>query len=885
MWELIKSIGHLKYNYPIDLIMKGLKPMKNKKRITISYKFTVGTVLVSIATIIIAYLGLNGYKSTMVDEVYDNTKTKLHDALFQKINAKKAIGLTNAYSIANDGQIKKALYQDKRHFAIASLNTINQTFKSNTQFKNIKVHLHTKENRSYLRNWKPEKFGDDLSSFRKSVVYVNANKKPANGFEIGKAGLSLRAVVPIMDEATHLGSLEFIQGLNSVAKAFDKNKEGFLLLMDKKVTSVKQFNEKSVFQKDYIISQKFVRDEFLQDAKKIDLKELMTSKYLLSDKYFYIYEEVKDFEGKTLGIYLLGEPLNVVNVAIDETTNLIYISLLAIVLAVFASLAATLINLKATVLQPLIGLKESIIHVRDDHTSDKVNVKNNDELGDVVVEFNKYLDQIAKDREQDQIVINEAKSVIVRSNRGLLNTSITSQAASKRVQELADAVNSLVKGMHQNLDKLAQTLLAYSNAKFDYEGEPLKGVTGEIASIMQGAVNTGVTMSGILAMIDNTTKKLSFASKDLNKASTELSNSSNSQAAGLEETAAAIEEILSTIRQTSQNATKMNDLANEVTDSAKAGQDLANKTSESMSEITTEVNAINEAITIIDQIAFQTNILSLNAAVEAATAGEAGKGFAVVAGEVRNLAARSADAANEIKALVENATNKAKNGQKISEAMIEGYNNLNQNITATIELIQDVTNATKEQQNAMTQINDTVNDLDKMTQKNASVASSINQMAHANEELSNQLQSAVDRTSYFERSKRRACDADLMFDLNSLKADHIDFKNSNFIKCNDGKRFKVTSHHNCRMGKWIENMTDPDFLEAPHWEDLKTAHRDVHMMTQDTVDLYAGGYADGQVFSVTDNVEKNVEKVFYLLDEIREHKCNKIMERRRKGKA
>ena len=108
--------------------------------------------------------------------------------------------------------------------------------------------------------------------------------------------------------------------------------------------------------------------------------------------------------------------------------------------------------------------------------------------------------------------------------------------------------------------------------------------------------------------------------------------------------------------QYAQNVTKIKDI----------GKELAYKTASSMEEINTQVHAINEAISVIDQIAFQTNILSLNAAVEAATAGEAGKGFAVVAAEVRNLASRSAEAANEIKTIVLNATTKAKEGKEIT---------------------------------------------------------------------------------------------------------------------------------------------------------------------------------------------------------------------------
>jgi methyl-accepting chemotaxis protein len=148
-----------------------------------------------------------------------------------------------------------------------------------------------------------------------------------------------------------------------------------------------------------------------------------------------------------------------------------------------------------------------------------------------------------------------------------------------------------------------------------------------------------------------------------------------------------------------------------------------------MDEINTEVNAINDAISVIDQIAFQTNILSLNAAVEAATAGEAGKGFAVVAQEVRNLASRSAEAASEIKKLVESATQKANTGKIISSNMIEGYGHLGKNIEQTIELIKGVESASKEQFGAIKQINDAVNLLDQQTQKNASIANQTQSVA------------------------------------------------------------------------------------------------------------------------------------------------------------
>ena len=167
-----------------------------------------------------------------------------------------------------------------------------------------------------------------------------------------------------------------------------------------------------------------------------------------------------------------------------------------------------------------------------------------------------------------------------------------------------------------------------------------------------------------------------------------------------------------------------------------------------MDSINEQTQAIADAISIIDQIAFQTNILSLNAAVEAATAGEAGRGFAVVAAEVRNLANRSAEAAKQIKDLVENATSKTNNGKKIADDMIKGYVKLKENISKTTELINDISISSDEQKTSIEQINDVINNLDRQTQNNASVAAQTHDIAINTSDIAKKILQAVNEKEF-----------------------------------------------------------------------------------------------------------------------------------------
>ena len=376
-----------------------------------------------------------------------------------------------------------------------------------------------------------------------------------------------------------------------------------------------------------------------------------------------------------------------------------------------------------------------------------INVKSNDELGMMSKIINQNIENTKINIQKDRALIADTIRVTNAINKGYLNTKIELGSNNPSLNELKNIINEMLETLNGNVSNILKVLTSYS--KLDFRPKIAENNLEGIIKELEKDVNIlGEVITQTLLENKRTGVTLSNNANILTKNMHGIATAANSQAASLEETAASLEEITSNITNNTQTTAKMADYGNKVKTSISLGQELANKTVLSMEEINSQTSAINEAITIIDQIAFQTNILSLNAAVEAATAGEAGRGFAVVAGEVRTLASRSAEAAKQIKTLVENAQKKTHEGKEIASDMIKGYAQLNENITVTLDLIQDVTTASKEQSVGMIQINDAVNSLDQITQQNAQNASQANEIAQKTLDISNMIIEQADAKEF-----------------------------------------------------------------------------------------------------------------------------------------
>ncbi|MRT28198.1 methyl-accepting chemotaxis protein [Herbaspirillum sp. CAH-3] len=265
----------------------------------------------------------------------------------------------------------------------------------------------------------------------------------------------------------------------------------------------------------------------------------------------------------------------------------------------------------------------------------------------------------------------------------------------------------------------------------------------ETAQLMGALKQMNDNLLTIVQEVRIGTDTISTASAEIATGNMDLSSRTEQQAGALEETASAMEELTSTVRQNSDNARQANQLAVTASEVAQAGGQVVGKVVHTMDAINESSRKIADIIGVIDGIAFQTNILALNAAVEAARAGEQGRGFAVVASEVRSLAQRSASAAHEIKALIDDSVSKVDTGTKLVGEAGQTMDEVVASVKRVSDIVAEITAAGAEQSQGIEQINNAVVHMDENTQQNAALVEQAAAAAKALQEQAARLSQTV----------------------------------------------------------------------------------------------------------------------------------------------
>ncbi len=346
------------------------------------------------------------------------------------------------------------------------------------------------------------------------------------------------------------------------------------------------------------------------------------------------------------------------------------------------------------------------------------------------------------DRTHELLLENAVAGIVDAASKGDLDRRLqATDGGASFLNGLTGGINQLLDSVGGTVGEIRRMLSALADGDLD---QRMQGdFHGSFEAMQRDANATAAQLTAMVERIKQCTGSISLAASEIASGNDDLSERTERQAAHLEETAASMEELTSTVRQNAEHARQASSLAHGAHDVATRGSHVVSQVVTTMDGIQTASRRIGDITRVIDGIAFQTNILALNAAVEAARAGEQGRGFAVVASEVRILAQRSADAAKEIKNLIDASVVQVAEGARLVQDAGQTMGEIVSSVASVSGIMAEISSASQEQAAGIDQVNQTVAQMDDATQQNAALVEEASAAARLLEAQAADLTQAV----------------------------------------------------------------------------------------------------------------------------------------------
>ena len=634
-----------------------------------------------------AYVQVSNIRTTTLEDTRDLLISEFETAM----SAKSDVWLTNALQIANNPIISRAMEEGDRQSCIETLARYSRLYKENTTFNNVQVHLIDAEQSSFVKSWDAESFGEKLD-YSEAYREVLSTGEPMVTTEFSSKGMRLKGLFPVSINGELIGLTNFEGGLNSIKRSLKPKDMEFLYFLENEYLQYAPSLEEKPAVNGFTLSQSDTNEEFLNYVtNRLNWGELRESDYSFDSEYLTTAVSIERFDGERMGMYVLGQKSEIVTESIDEASSLLYTLFFAFIVLLFLLILVLLLFLNKSLIKPI-----------------RVFTGNMEEIaqGDLHVDF------------------GEAKR-------------------KDEIGQLSRAMDT----MQTSLQHKASLIEKFAQGDFSIEVERIseKDQLGESLFTMKEAINE------LLGQINQAVVQVNSGADQVSQASQNLSQGATEQASSLEEITSSTNEINSQSRQNAENATEAHGIAKQASKDAEKGNQQMEELSGVMEKINASSDEIIKVVKIIDDIAFQINLLALNANVEAARAGKYGKGFAVVADEVRNLAVRSADSVRDTTQMVEDTVNNIRLGTDAAEATAKQLTSIVDGSGKVAAFLEEIAQASREQAQALEQITEGLDQIDETTQ--ASTASS-EESASASEELAGQAQQLHSMVAKFKLSKR-----------------------------------------------------------------------------------------------------------------------------------
>jgi len=638
------------------------------KNLSIKTKLIIAITVISAVFISVQFIFNIFLEKDLINSQIELRKKSLLISLKEKIDKKLDIGITNAVGFSANEELVNSLKENNREKAIQILKDTQTLYKKNTNFKGIKVHIHTKDTNSFVRSWKIQKFGDFLGNFRFSLNRVKLEQKATSIFELGRAGMVIRGVTPLFSENQYIGSLEFIQGVGSVSRDFAKLDKKYIMLLKPNALEIATSARKNPKAKEYIISNpKWFTAEIQQFAKDVDYQLLFEQGYLITKEDFITYKDIKNSDGNIVAFHLIAEDISILNEVVEfAKREFYYIMGISLVSLLFIILLIVFI-INKTVISRIKELQNLIEYIADNKNFTKlIKITHFDEIGKIQNSFNNLIESVKK-------------LILDIQNQSIETASIANEISttSKNIGSKVENETVIIQNAKDSLDSLKLTLnSSVSNA------DKTKEFIEDSNSNLQDAKEIIFTMSNKINNIS------------------EVENALSSKLNSLSEDAKAIKDVLNVI---SDIADQTNLLAlNAAIEAARAGEhgrgfavvaenvrELAEKTQKSLTEINSTINII------VDSIIDSTNEMDRNTKLIT---------------ELENFS-------NDVESKISSSSSMMLDTIKVAEESLQDTVNIAKKSNQNIEKMDEINNISNENTRAIEESISAINHLHALTEE------------------------------------------------------------------------------------------------------------------------------------------------------------------------